>query len=56
MEDNVIYAEFGDFSEEEKLELALESVYRWLLRTDELDPMDIIRATRKVVKTALADR
>ena len=42
-------------SREETYRLALESSYRWLLRTDELDPMDVIRATKKVIKSALED-
>lgn len=44
-----------DFSSEEQYRLALESVYRWTWRTDELEPMDIIRAIRKVVDTALLE-
>lgn len=52
--DNVIYLEFDD-SLEETYRLALESAYRWLLRTDELDPMDVIRVTKKVIKAALED-
>jgi hypothetical protein len=42
-----------DDPREETYRLALESIQRWLWRTDDLEPMDVIRQTRKVVATAL---
>lgn len=45
----------GDFTTEETYRLALESAYRWSWRTDELDPMDVIRSVRKVLTAALKD-
>jgi len=44
-----------DFTVQDQFQLALESAYRWSWRTDELDPMDVIRAIRKVIRVALED-
>lgn len=44
-----------DDTVEETYRLALESIYRWSWRTDELEPMDIIRAIKRVAETVLKD-
>ena len=49
----IFIPEFLDDLPVETYRLALESVYRWAMRTDEIDPMEIIRAIRTVTKTAL---
>lgn len=53
MEETIDLGGDADFTPEQTYRLALESVQRWLWRTDDLEPMDVIRQTRKVVATAL---
>lgn len=45
----------GNFTLEEQYRYALESVFRWTWRTDEQDPMDVIRAIKKVAIAALKE-
>lgn len=52
---NIVDLTEGDFTSEEAYRLALESVYRWTWRTDQMDPMDVIRSVRKVLTAALKD-
>ena len=42
-----------DFSAEETYRLALESIFRWTLRRDELDDSQIVLAVKRVAKAAL---
>lgn len=51
---NVLYLEFDD-TVEETYHLALESVFRWTLRRDELDDGQIVLAIKRVAKYALED-
>lgn len=44
-----------DFTPEEQYKLALESVFRWTLRRDELNDAQIVLAIKKVAKVALED-
>lgn len=52
---NIVDLSDGDFTPEEAYRLALESVFRWSWRTDELEPMDVVRAIRKVTIAALKE-
>lgn len=52
---NIVDLSDGDFTPEETYRLALESAFRWSWRTDELEPMDVIRAIRKVLVAALKE-
>ena len=45
----------GDFTLEEQYRFALESIFRWTLRRDELTDTQIVRAIKKVVLAALED-
>lgn len=49
---NVVFLEFED-PEEETYRLALESIFRWCLRRDELNDAQIVLAIKKVAKAAL---
>lgn len=51
---NVIYLEFPD-SAEDTYRLALESIFRWTLRRDELSDGQILRSIKKVARVALED-
>ena len=42
-----------EFTAEETYRLALESVFRWTLRRDELDDAQIVLAIKRVAKAAL---
>lgn len=46
---------FDGFSPAEKYLLALESIYRWTLRRDELNDDQIVLAIKRVAKYALED-
>lgn len=46
---------FESFSPAEKYLLALESIYRWTLRRDELDDSQIVLAIKRVAKYAIED-
>lgn len=52
--DNVVFVDFRD-SPEETFKLALESIFRWTLRRDELDDSQIVLAIKRVAKYALSD-
>lgn len=45
----------GDFTSEEQYRLALESIFRWTLRRDELNDSQIVLAIKRVAKYALED-
>lgn len=45
----------GDFTTEEQYQFALESIFRWTLRRDELTDAEIVRAIKKVAMVALED-
>lgn len=51
---NIIYLEVED-SPEETYRLALESIFRWTLRRDELNDDQIVLAIKRVAKYALED-
>lgn len=51
---NIIYLEVED-SVEETYRLALESIFRWTLRRDELNDDQIVLAIKRVAKYALED-
>lgn len=57
MDENLTIFDFtdGDFTAEEKYRLALESVFRWTLRRDELNDSQIVLAIKRVAKYALED-
>lgn len=42
-------------TEEEHYRLALQSILRWSWRTDTLEPLEVVKAIRKVAKTALIE-
>lgn len=44
-----------EFTLEEQYKLALESIFRWTLRRDELDDSQIVLAIKRVAKYALKD-
>lgn len=44
-----------DFTPEESYRLALESIFRWTLRRDELNDSQIVLAIKRVAKYALQD-
>lgn len=46
---------FEGFSPAEKYLLALESIFRWTLRRDELDDSQIVLAIKRVAKYAIED-
>ncbi len=48
---------FTDFptSPQDQYQLALESIFRWTLRRDELDDSQIVLAIKRVAKYALED-
>lgn len=46
---------FDSFSPSEKYLLALESIFRWTLRRDELDDSQIVLAIKRVAKYAIED-
>lgn len=50
----IIFLETED-SAEETYKLALESIFRWTLRRDELDDSQIVLAIKRVAKYALQD-
>jgi hypothetical protein len=50
----VLYLEMDD-SVEETYRLALESIFRWTLRRDELNDSQIVLAIKRVAKYALED-
>lgn len=50
----VLYLEMDD-SAEETYRLALESIFRWTLRRDELNDSQIVLAIKRVAKYALED-
>lgn len=45
----------GDFTTEEQYRFALESIFRWTLRRDELTDAEIVRSIKKVALVALED-
>ncbi len=45
----------ADFTAEESYRLALESIFRWTLRRDELNDDQIVLAIKRVAKYALED-
>jgi hypothetical protein len=45
----------GDFTAAEQFRFALESIFRWTLRRDELTDAEIVRAIKKVAMVALED-
>lgn len=47
--------EFEAFTPETQYRLALESIFRWTLRRDELTDAEIVRAIKKVSIVALED-
>lgn len=53
-DNNVIYLEFPD-TIEETYRLALESIFRWTLRRDELNDDQIVLAIKRVAKAALQE-
>jgi hypothetical protein len=58
LHDNLIpFVDFtdGEFTREEKFKFAVESVFRWTLRRDELTDTEIVRAIKKVATVALED-
>lgn len=44
---------FRDFTTEENYQWALESIFRWTLRRDELSDSQIVLAIKRVAKAAL---
>ena len=40
---------------EDHYELALKSILRWSWRTENLEPLEVVKAIRKVAKTALQE-
>jgi hypothetical protein len=56
--DNIIqFVDFtdGDFTLEEQYRFALESIFRWTLRRDELTDAQIVRAIKRVALAALEE-
>lgn len=47
--------DFEAFTPETQYRLALESIFRWTLRRDELTDAEIVRAIKKVSLVALED-
>jgi hypothetical protein len=45
----------GDFTLEEQYRFALESIFRWTLRRDELSDANIVRAIKRVAMVTLED-
>lgn len=57
MEETILISDLSDvnFSVEEQYRFALESIFRWTLRRDDLTDTEIVRAIKKVAKVALED-
>jgi hypothetical protein len=55
MEFDIVDMTDDDFTLEEQYRLALESVFRWTLRRDELDDSQIVLAIKRVAKYALLE-